>query len=149
VSGNAISVDMSAYKRPTANGSILDNSDITVTFPDDNTYTGKLQPPGTIAWSNNSFWTKVVPGSVPTLIDLNGAWASGGVPGPVISVSGNSISVDMSAYKRPTAHGSVIDSSHITVTFPDDKTYTGILQLPSTIVWSNNSAWTKMPAGAR
>ena len=149
VSGNAISVDMSAYKRPTAFGSILDNSDITVTFPDDNTYTGKLQPPGTIAWSNNSFWTKVVPGSVPTLIDLNGAWASGGVPGPVISVSGNSISVDMSAYKRPTAHGSVIDSSHITVTFPDDKTYTGILQLPSTIVWSNNSAWTKMPAGAR
>jgi hypothetical protein len=29
-----------------------------VTFPDDSTYTAKLQAPNTIAWSNNSTWTK-------------------------------------------------------------------------------------------
>lgn len=82
--------------------------------------------------------------STATLIDLNGKWASGGVPGPVISVTGSAITVDMSAYHRPTAHGSIVDKSTITVTFPDDKTYPGQLQLPNTIRWSNNSTWTKV-----
>jgi hypothetical protein len=82
--------------------------------------------------------------SITTVIDLNGTWASGGVPGPVISINGDSISVDMSAYKRPTASGLVLDSSDITVTFPDDKTYTGKLQPPNRIEWSNNSEWTKV-----
>jgi hypothetical protein len=141
VGGNSLSVDMSVFNRPTASGSILDSSDITVTFPDDKTYTGKLQLPGTILWSNNSFWTEV---PVPTTINLNGAWASGGVPGPFISVHNKSISVDMSAFNRPTATGTILDSSDITVTFPDDKTYTGKLQPPNTIHWSNNSAWTKV-----
>jgi hypothetical protein len=81
---------------------------------------------------------------VNAVIDLNGTWASGGVPGPIISVDGNSISVDMSSYKRPTATGSIVDSSDITVAFPDDKTYTGKLQPPGTIQWSNNSTWTKV-----
>jgi len=79
-----------------------------------------------------------------TLVDLNGRWASSGVPGPIISVNGSSIIVDMSAYHRPSAHGSIVDSSDITVTFPDDKTYAGKLQLPNMIRWSNNSAWTKV-----
>jgi len=79
-----------------------------------------------------------------TLFDLNGKWASGGIPGPVVSVTGNSIAVDMSVYHRPAAHGSVLDDSHITVTFPDDKTYTGTLQLPNIVKWSNNSEWTKV-----
>src|ERR1035438_9555255 len=43
--------------------------------------------------------------SIGTVLDLNGVWASGGVAGPVISVNGNAISVDMSAYNRPTAQG--------------------------------------------
>jgi hypothetical protein len=50
---------MSAYRRPSASGSIVDASTITVTFPDDKTYTGKLQPPNTILWSNGSTWTKI------------------------------------------------------------------------------------------
>ena len=45
---------------------------------------------------------------ITTFIDLNGTWAIGSVPGPVISVSGNSLSVDMSASKRPTATGSIL-----------------------------------------
>jgi hypothetical protein len=105
-----------------------------------------------------SGWIEVKWGSVPlqidpngptttatikTLFDLNGKWTSGGAAGPVISVSGNAITVDMSAYKRPTAHGTVMDAADITVTFPDDKTYTAKLQSPNKIVWSNNSSWTK------
>lgn len=81
-----------------------------------------------------------------TLVDLNGKWASGGVPGPVISVNGNSIAVDMSAYHRPSAQGSIVDNTTITVTFPDDKTYSGKLT-PNTITWSNNSTWTKVGLG--
>ena len=83
-------------------------------------------------------------GSMETVLNLNGQWASGGVPGPIISVDGVSILVDMSAYRRPSARGSIVNSSNITVNFPDDKTYTGILQLPNTIKWSNNSTWTKV-----
>jgi hypothetical protein len=79
----------------------------------------------------------------PTLFDLTGTWESGGVRWPVISVSGPSISVDMSAYKRPVASGTILGSSDITVTFPDDNTYTAKLQLPNIIQWSNHSAWTK------
>ncbi|MDQ2775883.1 MAG: hypothetical protein M3Y57_13350 [Acidobacteriota bacterium] len=82
--------------------------------------------------------------SAKTLIDLNGKWASGGIPGPIISVNGSLFSVDMSAYHRPLAHGSVVDSSDISVTFPDDKTYSGKLQLPNKITWSNSSTWTKV-----
>jgi hypothetical protein len=58
VHNNAISIDMSFYKRPAAFGFVVDSSDIMVTFPDDSTYTAKLQAPNTIAWSNNSTWTK-------------------------------------------------------------------------------------------
>jgi hypothetical protein len=87
-------------------------------------------------------WQNLI--AVQTVIDLNGTWASGGVAGPVISVNGPALSVDMSAYKRPTASGTVVDDSDITVTFPDDNTYTAKLQLPNVILWSNNSAWTKV-----
>ncbi|MFN8475243.1 MAG: choice-of-anchor D domain-containing protein [Anaerolineae bacterium] len=81
--------------------------------------------------------------TISTVIDLNGVWTAGGAPGPVISTAYTSITVDMSAYNRPTAHGSILDSSTIQVTFPDDATYTGKLTLPNMIRWSNGSAWTK------
>jgi phospholipase C len=58
-------------------------------------------------------------------------------------VHGNSIAVDMSALKRPAASGTVVNGSDISVSFPDDKTYSGVLQAPGTIRWSNNSTWTK------
>jgi len=141
VTGNSISIDMSASHRPTASGSVLDGTHISVNFPDDKTYTAVLQPPNVILWSNNSSWTKVP--AIETVIDLNGRWMSGGVLGPSITVHGNSISIDMSALKRPTAVGTVVNSSTISVNFPDDKAYSGVLQKPGTIRWSNNSAWTK------
>lgn len=84
----------------------------------------------------------------PTVFDLNGTWASRGTPGPVITVDGNSLSIDMSVYNRPTAAGSVVDSSHVTVTFPDANTYTATLQpaeaaSPDSIHWSNDTTWTR------
>jgi hypothetical protein len=141
VTGNALSIDMSALKRPTATGTITDSSHISVNFPDDKSYTGTLEAPGTILWSNNSTWTNV---AIQPEFDLNGQWAAGGVPGPVISVNGNALSIDMSALNRPTATGSITSSSTLTVNFPDDKTYTAKLEPPDVIEWSNNSSWKKV-----
>jgi phospholipase C len=141
VIGNSISIDLSASQRPTASGQVLDSTHISVNFPDDTTYTGVLEAPDVITWSNNSNWTKVA--AFQTVIDLNGRWMSGGVLGPVITVHGNSISVDMSALSRPTAVGTVVTDSDISLTFPDDTTYSGVLQPPGTINWANNSTWTK------
>jgi hypothetical protein len=84
------------------------------------------------------------PATIKTLIDLNGKWASGGVPGPTISSAFTSLTIDMSAFHRPSAHGSIEDASTITVTFPDDATFTAKLQLPNMIKWANHSTWTKV-----
>jgi hypothetical protein len=86
--------------------------------------------------------------STQTIIDLNGKWAYGGVPGPVVSVTGDGVIVDMSAYHRPPAHGSIVDPSTISVNFPDDKQYIGKLVLPGTLQWPNNSSWTKVAHAA-
>jgi len=86
-------------------------------------------------------WT---PDTIKTVIDLNGRWTDGSTRSAVISAALTSLAIDMSAYNRPSAHGSIVDNSTITVTFPDDATYTGKLQSPKTIRWSNGSAWTKV-----
>lgn len=87
--------------------------------------------------------TVLPPSLVPpstTIFDLNGQW----LPGPVISVLGNTITVDMSPLGRPTATGVVLDPSTIQVTFPDGGTFTGQLATgPQRILWSNNTVWTK------
>ncbi len=161
VSGKAISVDMSAYQRPFAAGSILDSSNITVTFGDDNTYTAVLIPggntgsPDTIQWSNGTAWTSSAPFGTKTLIDLNGNWVSAGTTEPVINVSvpkivdgghvleGRSITIDMPG-GRPTARGYVLDFADIFVDFPDDAGITARLELPDSIHWSNNRVWQKL-----
>jgi Ricin-type beta-trefoil lectin domain len=100
--------------------------------------------------SNNpaqNFWQIVTRG---TQMDLNGNWTAGGTQsahiyeGPECTPVGQCVSIliDMSAYGRPNATGSVFDPSTITVKFPDDKTYTGQLQPPNTIKWSNGTTWT-------
>jgi hypothetical protein len=82
-------------------------------------------------------------------VTLNGSWTTDGVPGPFISVIGNAISVDMSAFQRPFAAGMVTNNSIITVTFGDDKTYTAKLNPGESstssdeIIWSNGSIWTR------
>jgi hypothetical protein len=85
-------------------------------------------------------------GVIKMLFDLNGDWTDGGTAAPVISIKGDKLTIDMSAHHRPTARGSIINSETIKVTFPDDATYTGTLQTPDTIKWSNGSTWTKVVA---
>jgi len=78
------------------------------------------------------------------VLELNGRWTDGSARSAVMSVAFTSLMVDMGAFNRPAAHGSIVDASTITVTFPDDATYTGQLRLPNTIRWSNGTAWTKV-----
>lgn len=82
--------------------------------------------------------------TIKTFIDLNGRWTDGSGRNAVISTEFISLRIDMSAFSRPAAHGSIIDASTITVTFPDDKTFTGTIQPPNRIRWSNGSSWTKV-----
>jgi hypothetical protein len=99
--------------------------------------------------ANNAIGSLAVYGAhapVATSFDLNGWWtdAPGHGLGPFITESGHNLTVDMSAFGRPTATGTVLDDTHISVTFPDDRTYTGQLLAPATILWSNNTTWTKL-----
>jgi len=136
-----LTVNMSAFNRPTAHGSITGFDTISVSFPDDTTYTGHLEAPNRIRWSNNSVWTKVIN----TVIDLNGRWTDGGARSAVIFEGAQTIKVDMSDYDRSNATGSILDASNISVKFPDDQSYTAQLQTPNKIQWSNGSTWTKKP----
>ncbi len=78
--------------------------------------------------SNNAaqnFWQTVL-----QVVDLNGNWTDGSTRSAVIYVGSASITIDMSDFGRPNANGSIVNVSTITVTFPDDRTYTGQLQPP-------------------
>jgi hypothetical protein len=95
----------------------------------------------------NETWPQGFPpnwDTIKAVVELNGTWTDGSPRSADISVRFKSLTIDMSDFDRPAAHGSVVDGSTITVTFPDDRTYTGNLQPPATIRWSNGSAWTKV-----
>ncbi|MGB3509571.1 MAG: hypothetical protein WBA93_10055 [Microcoleaceae cyanobacterium] len=132
VSEANVTIDMSAYNRPTATGKIVSDTEISVTFPDDNTFTGKLVD-NQIKWSNGRFWNRS---------QFAGVWLYEGKPGPVISVSEANVTIDMSAYNRPTATGKIVSDTEISVTFPDDNTFTGKL-VDNQIKWSNGTFWTR------
>lgn len=58
-SGYTIAVDLFLSNRPDGVGYIVDGSTISVYFPDDKDYTGKIEQNGrVIRWSNNTVWTK-------------------------------------------------------------------------------------------
>jgi hypothetical protein len=105
---------------------------------------GTDSPTGCGSNSNYDVNWSILAGDIATVFDLVGSWAAGGKPGPKISRSGNGLTVDMSAYSRPLAHGSVIDAADITVAFSDDATFTGRLVPPKTIAWSNHTSWIKL-----
>jgi hypothetical protein len=138
VTRRSFSIDMSAFGRPTASGTVDGFVEITATFPDDKTYKGQLVG-NTIRWANGSEWTKVIN----TIFDLNGNWSDGSPWIAIIFAGPVSLTTDMSDFDRPTAHGKIINSTTITMTFPDDREYTGTLIAPRTLRWSNGSSWTK------
>jgi hypothetical protein len=74
-----------------------------------------------------------------TVIDLNGRWAAGDNHSAVISQSATNLTIDMSAFHRPSAYGSVLNDSTIAVIFPDDESFNGKLVPPDKIEWSNGS----------
>jgi hypothetical protein len=141
-STGSILVDMSALHRPNATGTVLSSTAISVTFPDAATYTGTLVAPNLIRWSNGATWEKVFTGA--TVFNLNGdIWS----PGTSTDDSNGFLTVDMSNLNRPDAVGFVINSTTISVTFPDDATYTATIDPSGTgsLDWSNGSAWTLIP----
>ena len=81
----------------------------------------------------------------PTVFDLNGTYTDGGSARPVISNVNDILTIDMSSQHRPAASGIVLSSDTILSTFPDDATYGAKLVAPGTIMWSNGSAWQKLP----
>src|SRR5215208_6984115 len=74
-----------------------------------------------------------------SMINLDGRWTVEGSGYAIISVKSSSITIDMHAFGRPTAHGSVLNASTITVNFPVDRTYTGKLEPLNKIRWSNGT----------
>jgi hypothetical protein len=148
MANSTIFVDMSFAHRPNATGIVVDASTISVRFPDDATYIGRLQAPNVIRWSNGSTWEKVYAG--PLVINLRGHW-SDRVGSPFISELNGFISVDMSFAGRPAATGFALDASTILVTFPDvHASFVGRLQAaplgqPSIINWSNGTWWYMLP----
>jgi hypothetical protein len=71
-----LTVDMSSQHRPNANGVVVNDDTIVVTFPDDATYGAKLVSPGTIQWSNGSRWRKLTFATVPDVVGSTAATAT-------------------------------------------------------------------------
>lgn len=86
------------------------------------------------------------------VIDLNGGWVDQNGVHPYIYVynspssnGGYTISVDLSLVNRPDGFGYFLSGSAISIVFPDDRDYTGVLENNGrTIRWSNNTVWTKL-----
>ena len=87
--------------------------------------------------------------AITPIFDLNGKYSAAGAPGPIIHLSGNIITVDMSAYHRPNGTGLLTSSKSARITFSDDKTvpngtYDVTLTAPNTITFlQNKSTWHK------
>jgi hypothetical protein len=57
--GYTIAVDLSLVNRPDGFGYMSDAETLSIYYPDDRDYTGKVENNGTsIRWSNNTVWTK-------------------------------------------------------------------------------------------
>jgi hypothetical protein len=84
---------------------------------------------------------KPMPDKIETIVALPGIWSAGGRETIRIMVYGNELDVSMRAFQRPSAQGVIQNASTISVTFPDDRTYTGTLQPPDLIRWSNGTVW--------
>ena len=81
--------------------------------------------------------------------DINGHYSAGGQAGPIVSTAGNTIAIDMSAYKRPNASGVLLNPTTAHLVFTDDKTqpggaYTVTIEPPATLYFQGNkSTWVK------
>lgn len=133
-SNKRLAVDMSAFDRPKADGRMLDDLKILVTFPDDASFIGVLDGKGSIRWSNGTSWQAS---------QFAGHWYYLGKPGPVVTQFGRQLRVNFEMYGRPNPSGVVTGASTAQVFFPDDTTHTATLVSPHCLAWSNGSFWTR------
>ena len=77
----------------------------------------------------------------PANSNFSGVWGGGAV----ISVEGNSLTIDMSIAGHPQAKGKINPNNPLKaeVNFPDDKTHTATLVSPDRIIWSNGTYWNR------
>jgi hypothetical protein len=107
-------------------------------------YAPLLRPAGDAQVGSLNFHTASRP-TAHGAFDLSGVWRGpGGGPQMFLSVAGNALHIDMSLLGRPAASGFILNATTIQVTFPDDRTYTGTIQSATSILWSNNTTWTKV-----
>lgn len=134
-----IAVDMPPTERPGASGFVIDSSTIFVTFPDAGSFTGRLQAPDLIKWSNSGTWEKVFTGTM--AMNLNRIFSDDRGRFWAVSVSFDGL-IEITTPGRPTAHGSTIGRTKIEVTFPDDANFVGTLNAVGGIIdWSNSTQW--------
>ena len=114
--------------------------------------TGVLRAAGEASFEAGILYRECIDDPQP-VVALDGEWLADGFVGPVISTVLSSISINMSRYNRPKAFGMVLDPTTISVTFPDDATYTAKLvketftaqiNPPEFIRWSNDTQWSKV-----
>jgi hypothetical protein len=72
---------------------------------------------------------------------FSGNWGYQGKRGPYVVQTGDRIQINMRRYNRPNATGRVVNASTIEVNFPDDSTFTGILDGQGHLNWSNGTVW--------
>jgi len=73
-------------------------------------------------------------------LDLSGCWGDEG--SSITQSSSGALEITMGS--RPNASGSFTSPTTISVTFPDDATYTGTVNSSGTLIsWSNGTAWRK------
>jgi hypothetical protein len=159
ISLSGSSFTISIPDRSPAFGMIVDPTTIKATFPsmENVTVTGKLEQPNKLIWSypnGPTTWIKFEKPKPHRNWEewLGGWWDAIGNrppegPGPTarISVSGNSITIDMSQYNRPIAHGSILNDSTFTAKFPDDaNVYSAGMENSNRISWSNGTVWKRV-----
>jgi hypothetical protein len=78
------------------------------------------------------------------IFDLNAVYHVGGPAHPFIRVVGGTITVNMDEFHRPPGTGYLVQCDVIRIFFPDDRWYTGVLELPGIIRWQENgTVWRK------
>ena len=136
--------------RAYVSGDLLNQTANGKTIKDDVNHPGTDSPTG--CGANSKYVTNTTISSFAAIkpaFDINGHYAAGGHAGPIITTAGNTIAIDMSAYKRPNATGVLINPTTAHLVFTDDKTqpggaYTVTIEPPATLYFQGNkSTWVK------
>ena len=140
----SIKIDRAAFGLDPANGIMINGSKINVSIQDCRNITGTLEP-NTIRWSNGIVWTK----PIDVATNLVGLWDFGEPGHANISVSGTSLTIDMSDFGIGDGHGT-IENDSFRVNFADGSNFVGTIECQHKIKWSNGTVWTKfIPEGWR